>query len=96
MVRTEPTPRQRELLEYLISHVEEHGRQPTMRETCRRFGWTGSNAVRNHYQAMERHGLIRLVGSRRHGVQIVGVKFRRVEEVMSSGVSACGGVERPV
>jgi SOS-response transcriptional repressor LexA len=70
------TPRQAEIYEYMIRHVELHGRQPVAREIAKRFGINTPAGVFSHLKAIEKKGLIRL---RKHtpGVEFVGVKFKR-------------------
>lgn len=71
----EPTPRQAEILEYLVRSVEATGCQPSLRETARHFS-VNLNAIVNAFDALEKKGLVRRNG--RHGVEFVGLRFQRL------------------
>jgi DeoR/GlpR family transcriptional regulator of sugar metabolism len=69
------TERQATLLEYIIAHVEQHGRQPLLREAAAHFG-VSLSAVISYLRALESKGKVRRLGGHR-GVELVGVTFRR-------------------
>lgn len=52
------TTAQRELLAYILAEVEAQGRPPTLRDMCRRFGWTSTNAAHGHLVKLERRGYV--------------------------------------
>ena len=51
------TERQAALLEYIIAHVEQHGRQPLLRETAAHFGVSPS-AVISYLRALQSKGKV--------------------------------------
>jgi repressor LexA len=52
------TRRQRQILEFIVDHVEREGFPPTLREMGRHFGIRSPNGVRDHIRALERKGYI--------------------------------------
>lgn len=52
------TPRQREVLDYIISEIERLQRPPTIRDLGTYLGLSSSNAVVQHLSALERKGFI--------------------------------------
>jgi repressor LexA len=55
----ELSPRQREILEFVNSHVDEHGYPPTVREIGQAVGLTSPSTVHAHLARLETAGLIR-------------------------------------
>ena len=53
------TKRQKELLDFLDSYIQDHGFAPTLDETGRHFGLTSLATVHKHLTNLERKGLIR-------------------------------------
>ena len=54
----EITPRQQEVLDFIIQSIEEQGFPPTLREIAKRFGFTSTRAASDHLMALERKGWI--------------------------------------
>jgi SOS-response transcriptional repressor LexA len=85
---SELTPRQAEIYEYLLSFVEQHGRQPVLREIGSHFGIKTPTGVWWHLKKLERQGFIR-VREGFSGVEFVGVKFKRdVEQSRPASVES--------
>jgi SOS-response transcriptional repressor LexA len=72
------TTRQSEILEYILWHIEEHFRPPTVRQIGQRFGITSPNGVMCHLNALESKGHIARDDFEARGIRPLGVKFRRV------------------
>lgn len=53
------TARQRDILDYIIQHIERHGYPPTIREIGAQFGIKSLRGVTVHLDALERKGCIR-------------------------------------
>jgi repressor LexA len=68
----EPTPRQREVLDFVRDRLAADGRPPTMREAAAHFGWSSNGAVRCHLAALERKGLLRWDRGDARGVRLAG------------------------
>jgi repressor LexA len=58
------SPRQREMLDYLIATVDQSGVFPTYREIGAALGIGSTNGVSDHLKALERKGYIERVGGR--------------------------------
>ena len=54
----EPSPRQREILEFVNTHVDAHGYPPTVREIGQAVGLTSPSTVHAHLARLEESGLI--------------------------------------
>jgi len=52
------TPRQRDILEFIVKSVRDHGYPPTIAEIGDRFGISSTNGVNDHLVALERKGFI--------------------------------------
>jgi SOS-response transcriptional repressor LexA len=55
---TQPNARQLEILTVIADHVQSRGFVPTARELMKEFGWTSTNAVRDHFGRLARKGLL--------------------------------------
>lgn len=56
------SPRQSELLDFLVGHLDQYGVVPSYRECGRALGIGSTNAVSDHIKALERKGYIERVG----------------------------------
>lgn len=56
------SPRQREILEFVISSVEQNGVSPSYREIGEALGIASTNAVSDHLKALIRKGYVERVG----------------------------------
>jgi repressor LexA len=56
---SDPTRRQREVLDYIGLHRARHGVPPTVREIQGHFGFASPNAAASHLAALRRKGLLR-------------------------------------
>lgn len=52
------TPRQKEVLHYVVQYTFEHLYQPSLREICNYLGVTSTNAASAHLRALERKGFV--------------------------------------
>lgn len=56
--RLKLTSRQREALDFIMKHQDEHGYPPTLREIGEHMGIRSTNGVNDHLKALERKGYI--------------------------------------
>jgi SOS-response transcriptional repressor LexA len=54
-----PTPRQAQILRFLVGYVRENGFPPTIREIGAAFDIASTNGVVDHLRALEKRGLAR-------------------------------------
>lgn len=54
----ELTERQRDILTFIHTHIEDHGYPPTVREIGRAFGIRSTNGVSDHLKSLERKGYL--------------------------------------
>jgi repressor LexA len=52
------TGRQREALDFIAAHIEEHGWAPTHREIGEAMGINSTNGVNTHVKALDRKGYL--------------------------------------
>jgi repressor LexA len=68
----EPTPRQREILDFVNDHCDRHGYPPTVREIGQAVGLTSSSTVHAHLANLERAGLLRRDPTKPRALELVG------------------------
>ncbi|HAN30012.1 MAG TPA: repressor LexA [Myxococcales bacterium] len=96
------TARQRNILDYLVEHVNEHGYPPSMREIGQFFGIRSTNGVSDHLRALERKGYISRSAQKGRGIQLLrsadGAQLTRstVSTSPLKGPDAANWVEVPV
>lgn len=67
-----PTPRQRQVYEFLRAYIRRHGSAPTYEEIRRHFGFRSYYAVQKHLRALEERGALRSPwGGRKRALTLV-------------------------
>jgi repressor LexA len=91
------TKRQKEMLDYLRGHIEEHGYAPTLDEIGRHFELASLATVHKHLQNLERKGLIRRLANRSRALELTspGVAAPAVP-VPLLGIVAAGKPIEPI
>jgi repressor LexA len=67
----ELTDRQREILEFVNAHVDEHGYPPTVREIGQAVGLTSPSTVHAHLARLEGAGLIRRDATKPRALEVI-------------------------
>jgi len=67
----ELTDRQREILDFVNTHVEEHGYPPTVREIGQAVGLTSPSTVHAHLAKLESAGLIRRDATKPRALEVI-------------------------
>jgi repressor LexA len=80
----ELTKRQKKIVEFLKSYVQDNGYPPTMREIGAYFGFTWP-AAKGHLVALKKKGLIRINPFKSRGIEILGSKYREAFELPVAG-----------
>lgn len=52
------SPRQRQVLDFIVERIEQHGYPPTIREICQHFNISSTNGVADHLKALTRKGYL--------------------------------------
>jgi repressor LexA len=73
----ELTARQRQIYEFLVSYLDEHGFPPTVREICQEFGIRSTKGVTDHLSALEKKGHIRKRREASRGIDIINRRPKR-------------------
>ena len=64
------TRRQTDILEFIQSHIAEHGYPPTRADIARAFGFRSPNAAEEHLRALARKGAIEMTPGRSRGIRL--------------------------
>ncbi len=67
----ELTDRQRQIYDFLVSHLEGRGFPPTVREICSAFGIKSTKGVTDHLTALQKKGYIRKHPEASRGIEIL-------------------------
>lgn len=78
------TPRQRQILHWIVEQNRRSGAPPTRAEIASAFGFRSPNAAEEHLRALARKGAIEIAPGRSRGIRVV------------AGRSAQGGVVLPL
>ncbi len=91
--RMELTERQREILEFIYTHIREEGTPPTVREIGRRFSLTSTGSVRDHLSALVRKGYIEKIPGLSRGIRLVKEVFSDLYSIPIVGKIVAGEPE---
>ena len=94
--RMELTERQREILEFIYTHIREEGTPPTVREIGRRFSLTSTGSVRDHLSALVRKGYIEKIPGLSRGIRLVKEVFSDLYSIPIVGKIVAGEPELAV
>lgn len=81
------TARQRNILDYLVGYIDDHGYPPSMREIGNFFSIKSTNGVSDHLRALERKGYISRSDGQSRGMTIL----KHADGKATSRSSAGGG-----
>lgn len=65
------TERQRDILDYIRSFIQERGYPPSLREICARFGINGPQNAAKHLAALEKKGYLRRVAGSSRAIELL-------------------------
>ena len=65
------TPRQQEILDFIIETLEETGMPPTRADICDAFGFRSPTAAEDHLKALANKGVIELLPGQARGIQVL-------------------------
>lgn len=66
------TKRQKEILDYVSSYIDDHGYAPSFEEIAGHFGYTSLATVHEHLSNLERKGYIRKSYNESRSIELVG------------------------
>ncbi|MDX1379985.1 MAG: transcriptional repressor LexA [Xanthomonadales bacterium] len=70
MTDTKLTPRQKQILIFIVQHNDKHGFPPTRAELCEHFGFRSPNAAESHLKALERKQVLHIERGRSRGLRL--------------------------
>jgi repressor LexA len=65
------TPRQRQILDYLVRTIQDKGYAPSVREIGEALGLSSPSTVHQHLTALEQKGFVRRHGDRMRALEVV-------------------------
>jgi len=74
------TARQQQILDLVQSAIERTGAPPTRAEIANELGFKSANAAEEHLQALQRKGVIELVGGTSRGIRLKSDTLRALNE----------------
>ena len=86
------TPKQKDVLAYIASHIQEWGKSPSFKEICSRFGFRSYNTVTTYLKALEQKGYIRLPRekNRKRAIEVISPLETKRFELPLLGMVAAG------
>jgi len=79
------TQRQKEILEFIISHIEQYGYPPSIPEIQEKFSFKSPNAVSDHLEALERKGYIARRPHKSRGIEVLIQSKPEKDENLNGG-----------
>lgn len=64
------TPRQQEILDWIVAFMAQHQMPPTLRDICAAFGFASPNGAMCHLQPMAQKGWLSLSGGKGRGLTV--------------------------
>ncbi len=92
VIAADPTPRQTEILEFIRQTLTDIGAPPTRDEISQAFGFRSLNAAEQHLQALQKKGLIELVGGTSRGIRLKDSVRELMLAAQDSGLPVIGKV----
>ena len=84
------TPRQREIWDYLLSYVEQHGYPPTVREIGQAVGLASPSTVHAHLANLERAGLLKRDPTKPRALELIAREREEEHRLPLLGQVAAG------
>jgi len=70
------TPRQREVLNFIVSYTNDRGYPPSLREIGRKMGIASTNGVTDHLRALQRKGWLKVAQYRSRAIALTDTAKR--------------------
>jgi repressor LexA len=86
------TPRQAEILDFIVRHCAEHGAPPTRAEIVTAFGFRSPTAAEDHLRALARKGAIDLRAGASRGIRVLVTDAANEARADDDGVPLIGRV----
>ena len=84
------TPRQREIWDYLLAYVEQHGYPPTVREIGQAVGLASPSTVHAHLANLERAGLLKRDPTKPRALELIARERAEAHKLPLLGQVAAG------
>lgn len=85
-----PTARQKQILDYIGRHRTRHGVPPTVREIQSHFGFASPNAAASHLRALEKKKLLRRAPGAARALRVTGDERKEVAAIPIYGEIPAG------
>lgn len=72
------TKRQKDILDFITSTLEQHGYPPTLREICKKFSIVSTNGARYHLYRLQELGYLEVEPNKSRGMKLVSEPLKPV------------------
>ena len=96
MLQESLTVQQRKIFELILSHIEEFGNPPTIREIAERMNFKSPNGVVGHLKALERKGLITRSSNKSRAIQLTEEVNEEIKGLPLVGRVSAGMLEEAI
>ncbi|BCA81104.1 transcriptional repressor LexA [Desulfuromonas sp. AOP6] len=87
------TPKQKQIFDYIRSHLDQHGYAPTQQEIARAFGFSSLGTVQNYLKRLERDGYLARDWNARRGARPLAQRRDSWELPLAGWVAAGKPIE---
>ncbi len=88
------SPRQGDMLKFIIDHIDQHGYPPTRREMADALEVTGLNGIASHIIALQHKGYIGLIDKGSRAIKVLRFPDGRAAEVSVREPALSNGAEQ--
>ena len=96
MLQETLTVQQRKIFELILSHIEEFGNPPTIREIAEQMNFKSPNGVVGHLKALERKGLITRSSNKSRAIQLTDEVHEEIKGLPLAGRVSAGMLEEAI
>ncbi len=87
------TPKQKQVLDFIDSHIESEGYPPSQSEIAQAFGFSSLGTVQNYLVRLEKAGRLSRSWNAKRGITVTGPEYRKNELPLSGTVAAGKPIE---
>lgn len=96
MLQETLTGQQKKIFQLILSHIEEFGNPPTIREIAEQMNFKSPNGVVGHLKALERKGLITRSSNKSRSIQLTDEVNEEIKGLPLAGRVSAGMLEEAI
>ena len=96
MLQETLTDQQKKIFKLILSHIEEFGNPPTIREIGEQMGFRSPNGVVGHLKALQRKGLITRSSNKSRAIQLTDEVHEEIKGLPLAGRVSAGMLEEAI